>query len=84
MVLVDMCWNLPILEETDPAAHARVKHGFDSVVQDLPEPMAVQLRQLLTDRKGRYGSVPFLVQTRVQADATGRPQVFAEARKPRA
>jgi hypothetical protein len=84
MILVDMCWNLPVLERTDPAAYTKVRQGFDTIVSDLPGPLADQLHQLLDDRTERYGSVPFLVQTHVETDAAGKARLTAEARKPRA
>ena len=84
MVLVDMCWNLPLLETSDPATHAKLKMGFDNVVKEVPKPVADQLQQLIADRKGRFGSLEFLVQTRVERDAVGKARVVAEARKARA
>lgn len=84
MVLVDMCWNLPLLETSDPATHAKLKMGFDNVVKEMPKPVADQLQQLLVDRKGRFGSLAFLVHTRVERDAAGKARIVPEARKPRA
>lgn len=84
MVLVDMCWNLPLLEMTDPASHAKLKQGFDNVLKDVPKPVADQLQYLLADRKSRFASVSFLVHTRVERDANGKAQIIPEARKPRA
>jgi hypothetical protein len=84
MVLVDMCWNLPVLEASDPAAHARLKQGFDSVVKDVPAPIAEQLRKLLVERTARFAALSFLVHTRVHTDAaTGKAGIVVEARKPR-
>jgi hypothetical protein len=84
MVLVDMCWNLPLLETTDPATHAKLKQGFDNVVKEVPKPVADQLQQLLAERStGRFAGLPFLVHTRVERDAQGKASIVAEARKPR-
>lgn len=83
MFLVDMCWNLPVLEKSDPEAYARMKHGFDTVMSDLPVPIAQQLSALLADRATRFAAVPFLVQTRVEADSTGKARIVTEARRPR-
>jgi hypothetical protein len=82
MVLVDMCWNLPILESSDPATHAKLKQGLDNVVKDVPTEVADQLRQLLVDRKGRFGALSFVVHTRVESDAAGKLRIVAEARNP--
>jgi hypothetical protein len=30
MMLTEMCWNLPVFETNDPAAHAHFKQDFDS------------------------------------------------------
>lgn len=84
MVLVDMCWNLPLLETSDPAAHFKLKQGFDNILKDVPKPVADQLQSLLADRKARFGSLAFLVHTRVERDAAGKACIVAEARKPRA
>lgn len=84
MVLVDMCWNMPLLEKSDPATHAKLKMGFDNVVKEVPKPVADQLKQLLVDRTGRFGSLEFLVHTRVERDAAGNAHIMAEARKARA
>jgi len=84
MVLVDMCWNMPLLETSDPAAHAKLKMGFDNVVKEVPKPVGDQLKQLLVDRMGRFGSLSFLVHTRVERDAAGKASIVAEARKSRA
>jgi hypothetical protein len=83
MVLVDMCWNLPLLHASDPDSYAKLKQGFDSVVRDVPGPVAEKLGQLLEDRSGRFGSLAFLVQTSVDTDSTGQAHIVAEARKPR-
>ena len=81
MVLVDMCWNLPLLEQSDPATHAKLKQGFDNIVKEVPAPVAEQLAALLADRKARFGGLSFLVQTRVDTDATGKARITPEARK---
>jgi hypothetical protein len=83
MVLVDMCWNLPLLHSSDPDAYTKLKLGFDSVVRDVPGPVAEKLGQLLQDRTGRFGSLPFLVHTGVDIDSAGQARIVAEARKPR-
>ena len=83
MVLVDMCWNLPLLRSTDPVAYAKLKEGFDSVVRDIPGPVAEKLGQLLQDRSARFGSLAFLVHTDVDTDNTGQARIATEARKPR-
>lgn len=81
MVLVDMCWNLPLLETSDPAAHAKLKQGFDNIVNEVPTPVAQQLAALLVDRKARFGALSFLVQSRVDTDASGKARIVPEARK---
>jgi hypothetical protein len=81
MVLVDMCWNLPLLETSDPATHAKLKQGFDNIVKEMPTPVAEQLSALLADRKARFGGLSFLVQTRVDTDAAGNARIVPEARK---
>jgi hypothetical protein len=83
IVLVDMCWNLPLLQASDPEAYAKLKQGFDSIVRDVPVPVGEQLEQLLKDRSARFGSLAFLVQTSVDTDSTGQARIVAEARKPR-
>jgi hypothetical protein len=81
MVLVDMCWNLPLLESDDPATHAKLKQGFDNIVAEVPKPVAEQLAALIADRSARFGSLKFLVHTRVDTDATGKVRITPEARK---
>lgn len=81
MVLVDMCWNLPLLETSDPATHAKLKQGFDNIVKEVPQPVAEQLAALLADRKARFGGLAFLVHTRVDTDASGKVRLVPEARK---
>lgn len=81
MVLVDMCWNLPLLETSDPATHAKLKQGFDNIVKEVPVPVAEQLAALLVDRKARFGALSFLVHTRVDTDAAGNARITPEARK---
>lgn len=81
MVLVDMCWNLPSLEGTDPGAYATLKQGFEAVVREVPAPMAEQLNELIAARKTRFAAVPFLVHTRVEEDAAGKARIITEARK---
>lgn len=83
MVLVDMCWNLPLLHSSDPDAYKKLKQGFDSVVRDVPGPVAEKLGQLLQDRSARFGSLAFLVHTSVDTDSAGQARLVAEARKPR-
>jgi hypothetical protein len=82
MVLVDMCWNLPLLQSTDPEAYAKLKQGFDNVLAGVPRPVAEQLHKLLEDRMARFGTLQFLVHTRVESDA-GQARMVTEARKPR-
>jgi hypothetical protein len=81
MVLVDMCWNLPLLEASDPPTHAKLKHGFDNIVKEVPTPVAEQLAALIADRKARFGGLSFLVHTRVDTDAAGKVRITPEARK---
>lgn len=81
MVLVDMCWNLPLLETSDPTTHAKLKQGFDNIVKEVPEQVAQQLAALQADRKARFGALSFLVQTRVDTDAAGKARITPEARK---
>jgi hypothetical protein len=81
MVLVDMCWNLPLLETSDPATHAKLKQGFDNIVKEVPSQVAEQLAALQVDRKARFGALSFLVQTRVDTDAAGNARITPEARK---
>lgn len=81
MVLVDMCWNLPLLEASDPATHAKLKLGFDNIVKEVPPPVAEQLAALIADRKARFGGLSFLVHTHVDTDAAGKVRITPEARK---
>lgn len=83
MVLVDMCWNLPVLHASDPDAYAKLRQGFDSVVRDVPKPVGEKLGELLKDRSARFGSLAFLVQTSVDTDSAGQARIVTEARKPR-
>jgi hypothetical protein len=83
MVLVDMCWNLPILQTSDPEAHAKLKQGFDNIVKEVPVQVAEQLSALQAARSARFGGLSFLVNTRVDTDAAGKALIIAEARKPR-
>jgi hypothetical protein len=81
MVLVDMCWNLPLLETSDPATHAKLKQGFDNIVKEVPAQVAQQLAALQVDRKARFGGLSFLVHTHVDTDAAGKVRITPEARK---
>lgn len=76
ILLANICWNAPILErKTDPDL-ARHLHLID----EIPEPLHGLLRQLIRDRKVRFGTVPFLVVATVKGTSLDDAVVRAEAR----
>jgi hypothetical protein len=82
MMMVEMCWNLPVFEATDPQAYVRFKQGFDQVTESVPEPLAAVLAQLLVDRRTRFAHTPLLIHVRVEEDGPGRARLSAETRLP--
>jgi hypothetical protein len=82
MMMVEMCWNLPVFESTDPEAYVRFKEGFDTVTQNIPREIAVVLAQLMENRRTRFGRVPLLIHVKVEEDGPGRARLIAEARMP--
>jgi len=82
MMLVEMCWNLPVFEVTEPALYARFKQGFDTATAEVPKEIADALAQLLVDRRSRYGESPVLIHVRVEADGADSARIVAEARMP--
>lgn len=84
MMMVEMCWNLPVFETTDPDAYVKFKQGFEQITQSVPKEIASVLVQLMESRRKRYGRIPLLIHMRVEEDGTGRPRLMAEARMPAA
>jgi len=82
MMMVEMCWNLPVFETTDPDAYVQFKKGFETVTQDVPPEIAAVLEQLLLDRRTRYGHIPLLVHVRVEEAGPGKASLVTEARMP--
>jgi hypothetical protein len=82
MMMVELCWNLPVFEATDPEAYVRFKQGFDSVTQNVPPEIGSMLAILLENRRTRFGRVPLLIHVRVEEDGPGRARLLAEARMP--
>jgi hypothetical protein len=82
MMMVEMCWNLPVFEATDPEAYQHFKQGFETVTQNVPPEIATVLAHLMENRRTRFGSVPLLIHVRVEADGPGRARLLAETRMP--
>lgn len=76
ILLANICWNVPILEQENDPELARHLHLID----EIPEPLQQLLRQMIRDRKTRFGAVPFLVFANVTGTSLDDAAVQAEAR----
>jgi len=80
LMFAEFCWNLPVYEQEDKDAYAQFKKGFDHALHAAPERVARCLRQLLVDRKTRFGAMPLLITARVEGQDVEQARVIAEAR----
>jgi len=82
MMMVELCWNLPVFEATDPEAYERFKQGFDRVTQDVPKEIGAVLLQMMAARRTLYAHTPLLIHVRVESDGPGKARLLAETRMP--
>lgn len=76
ILLANICWNVPVLESRkDPELE---RHLY--LLDEIPEPVRGMLRQLIEDRKTRFGAVPFLVVATVKGTSLNEAVIRAEAR----
>lgn len=80
MMLATLCWNLPVLEREQAADFEQTRRSFDEALVTMPEPLPSMLRQLIEDRRGKFGSIPFYVITEVRGDTLDDARIHAEAR----
>jgi hypothetical protein len=78
-----LAWNLPVFEQTKSPKLPEHRAVFEKMVASAPEEARVVIRQLLEDRKGRFGLVPTFVFVTVEGDTLDNARVVAEARMPR-
>ena len=78
--LVEMCWNLPVLDALGERGHEATKASFEAVVSRCPPAVAQPLQQLLADRKRKYGEVPYLVSVQVLGETLHAARIVVEAR----
>jgi hypothetical protein len=76
ILLANICWNVPILEQKNDPELARHLHLID----ELPEPLRGLLRLMIRERKTRFGAIPFLVVATVRGTSLDDAVVQAEAR----
>lgn len=82
MQLAEICWNLPVFEKMRSANFGAFQREFTRILEASPGPVAEILRELVQDRKERFGGIPFLVTVTVNEAGTGDFRVIAEARMP--
>ncbi len=82
MQIAEMCWNLPVLENSEASSYAQAKRTFDDALAAMPGGLSKILRQLIEDRKVRFGAVPFFVNVRVDGEDLENARVVVEARMP--
>jgi len=82
MRLVEMAWNLPVLERAEDPTYASAKRSFDEALAATPGIISRVLRQLVDDRKGRFAAVPFFVTVEVKGTNLEGARVAAVARMP--
>lgn len=76
MMLVCVCWNVPVLQATGDPDVAEHLHWL----QTLPEPLKRMLDDLMRDRRTRFASIPFLVTVEVRGTDLKNASIYAEAR----
>jgi hypothetical protein len=82
MMLVMICWNLPVYEAGGNPLRVQVKQALDTAIKTAPEPIGAVLLQLIEDRKTKFAAVPFLVLIDVKGTTLENASIVAEARMP--
>jgi len=82
MRLVMICWNLPVLEAEGRHEDVQMRKMFDEAIDRMPARLKGLLLGLVTDRKTKFESIPFLVNLRIEGSNLEDARLVAEARMP--
>lgn len=84
MMLAVTCWNLPVMEAQKDAQSSATRKMFDAAMLQMPSIIRDVLLQLVNDRTGKFGAVPFFLTVRVEGKSVKSARIIAEARLPKA
>jgi hypothetical protein len=83
MGLAMICWNLPVYEAVGSPLYAQGMRTLEAVSAQVPAAVSACLKKLITERKTKFASHPFLATVEVVGDRPRSATIAAEARRPR-